>query len=146
MKFQYKLVRAIPEIIDAVRLRIKVFFEEQRVSPLEDIDKYDKGAYHFIAEYNKEIIGVCRARILNKKAKIERIAVDKNFRNKGAGAGLTKFAITFLKKRGIKNIYLHAQYYAKGFYEKSGFKVVGKPFIEQNTKHIKMVLKNENLH
>jgi len=141
MEINYKLVKTIPEIIEALRLRIKVFHREQKINPLIDMDDDDKTAYHFIALQNKNIIGAGRARILNKKAKIERMAVDKKFRNKGIGAGLAKFIVNFLKKRGINNIYLHAQYYVKGFYEKLGFKAVGKPFFEARVKHIKMTYK-----
>lgn len=141
MKFQYKLVKTIPEIIEAIRLRIRVFHKEQNVSPLIDLDEGDKDAYHFIALQGKKIIGAGRARILDKKAKIERMAIDKILRDKGIGKGLTKFIINFLKKKNISNIYLNAQYYVKGFYEKLGFKAVGKTFYEAGIKHVKMVYK-----
>jgi len=136
---KYKLVRTIPEIVEALRLRLKIFYVEQKVDPLIELDTDDKNAYHFIAIDKKKIVGVARARIMNKKAKIERMAIDKKFRSKGVGSGLNKYILNFLKMKNVNVIYLHAQYYVKDFYKKLGFKIVGKPFTEAKIKHIKMV-------
>jgi predicted GNAT family N-acyltransferase len=139
MKFRFKPVKTIPEMIDAIRLRIKVFHKEQKVNPLTDLDKYDKDAHHFIALNGKNIIGTSRVRILNNWAKIERMAIDKNYRDKGVGKGLAQFIINFFRRKEVPKIYLNAQYLVMGFYEKLGFKAVGKPFYEAKIKHIRMV-------
>ncbi len=136
-----KQIKTLPEFAEAVRLRLEVFYKEQKVDPLIEMDQFDKSAYHFIALQKKKVIGTGRVRIYNKKAKIERIAIDKRFRHKGIGTKLTRFMINFVRKKHISNIVLHAQCYAKEFYEKLGFKAVGKTFNEAKIKHIKMVYK-----
>ena len=142
MKFRYKQATTISDIIGAIRLRLEIFCIKQGIKPLAEIDKHDKNAHHFVAINKDKIIGTARTRILNKKGKIERIVVNKKFRNKGIGTGLVKIILNFLKRKNISKIYLHAQYCAKNFYEKIGFKAKGKPFNEDGIKHIKMVYKN----
>tara|TARA_Y100000310_G_C20412367_1_gene682645 strand:+ start:342 stop:770 length:429 start_codon:yes stop_codon:yes gene_type:complete len=142
MTFKYKQVTTIAEIIEAIRLRIKVFCIKQGIKPLIEIDEHDKNATHFIAINKGKVIGTARTRILNKKSKIERIVINQKFRNKGIGTGLVKIILNFLKRKNISKIYLHAQYRAKNFYEKIGFKAKGKPFNEDGIKHIKMIYKN----
>ena len=139
MNIIYKQIKTIPEMIDVLHLRMNVFWKEQKTDPNIEFDKYDKNAYHFAAINKKTIVGVGRTRIINKKGKIERIAIDKKFRKKGIGFGITKFIIAFLRKKGVKNMYLHSQWSKKGFYKKIGFKQVGKTFYEAKIKHIKMV-------
>ena len=43
-----------------------------------------------------------------------------------------------------REIYLHAQQQAQGFYERYGFQVQGEPFLEEGALHVLMVLKKED--
>lgn len=42
-----------------------------------------------------------------------------------------------------KEIYLHAQLQAQGFYERYGFRAEGEPFLEEGQEHVLMRLKKE---
>lgn len=73
-------------------------------------------------------------------AKIERMAVLKKYRNRGAGRKMMSFMISEITKRGFSKVYLHAQHTAVDFYKSCGFHVVGTPFREAGIQHIKMEL------
>ena len=49
-------------------------------------------------------------------------------------------------KKGGEQIYLNAQEYAVGFYEKYGFIKQGKPFLEANIVHYKMNYTEKSLN
>ena len=42
-----------------------------------------------------------------------------------------------------QSVFLHAQSHAVGFYERAGFKVTGKPFMEAGIEHREMTLAPE---
>jgi predicted GNAT family N-acyltransferase len=67
------------------------------------------------------------------------MAVLKSYRGKGVGKALLKRAIELARRRRAKLIYLHAQVPVAGFYEKLGFRCVGRVFMEAGIPHRKMI-------
>ena len=127
----------------AFEIRNKVFCEEQKVSKIIEFDGMDEFCNHYLAKFNEFPIGTARVR--EKKGgiyKIERMAVLKEYRMKGAGKALIEEILDqYLTIRKTNNLILNSQIKAKDFYKKFGFVEVGKEFIEANIRHIKMIHK-----
>ena len=61
-------------------------------------------------------------------------------RGVGLGMKLLNAAIDQARAMGAREIYIEAQRYAIGFYEKAGFTVTSKPFLEDGIPHVTMRL------
>ena len=127
------------ELYNLLQLRCAVFVVEQ-TCPYQDIDGKDKEAYHVFAADENGDFKAC-LRFFEKDADTAYmgrvITVD---RGTGMGAKLMAAGIGAVKeKMGKKQIYLEAQSYAVGFYEKAGFKVIGDEFDEDGIPHKPMM-------
>lgn len=125
------------EFDDVIAIRKKVFIEEQNVPIDIEMDGLDDEANHVIAYLDNKPIGCARIR-MNSFAKLERIAVMKDYRRKGFGRKITEFLIDYCKQKNVDEIRLHAQIYTADFYKKLGFLERGKTFFEADIKHIEM--------
>jgi predicted GNAT family N-acyltransferase len=122
-------------------IRTEVFVGEQNVPADLEIDGQDDAARHFAVKADGEIIATCRVRLMGSAAKIERVAVLKDFRSKGVGRVLMKYLLTELRKSGdIQLFKLSSQSYAVPFYEKLGFKTRGGEYMDAGIPHYDMVL------
>ena len=120
----------------AFAIRRQVFVEEQNVSQQrESMD--DAQAIHYLATINGLPAGAARYRIMEKGAKIERIAVLNSYRGKKVGEAILKKILDDLKDQ--KNIYLYAQVNACAFYIKNGFESTKKYFLDAGIEHVEMV-------
>jgi predicted GNAT family N-acyltransferase len=128
------------EFNQIMEIRKKVFVEEQNVDLNIEIDGFDKLAKHFIVILDNIPIGCARIRS-NNIAKLERIAIIKEYRGSGYGKILTNYLIDYCKKNNYKEICIHSQIYVSDFYKKHGFIIRGKPFFEAEIKHIEMYMK-----
>lgn len=135
-----KIVENQKEFDDVISIRKKVFIEEQNVPNDIEIDGLDDKSEHVIAYIEDKPVGCARIRI-NNFAKLERIAVMKNYRDKGFGRKITEFLIDYCKQKNIDEIRLHAQLYTTDFYRKLGFRTRGKTFFEADIEHIEMYIK-----
>jgi len=60
---------------------------------------------------------------------------------KGLGGKILKDGISLVKgKMNPKSIYIEAQCYATGFYEREGFVICSEVFLEDGIPHVQMVL------
>ena len=127
----------------AFEIRNKVFCEEQKVSKIIEFDGMDEFCNHYLAKFNEFPIGTARVRETKGGIyKIERMAVLKEYRMKGAGKALIEEILDqYLIIRKTNNLILNSQIKAKDFYKKFGFVEVGNEFIEANIRHIKMIHK-----
>lgn len=135
----YKQIETIGEFIDAIRIRVDVFINEQGFAPGWEPDEHDKTAKQYIALVGKKIVATARVRESKQgEFKIERTAIKKERRGKGIGAGLVVYIISELKRKKPKRIWLQSQVHVKGFYEKVGFKVISEPVDQWGILHIDM--------
>lgn len=122
-------------------LRRAVFIEEQQVSPAREMDGEDKVARHF-AFRDKEtgkIIATCRVRRMGSAAKIERVAVQKDYRRKGVGQELMKYVLQQLAGAGdIQVLKLSSQADAVPFYERLNFRKRGPEYMDAGLPHYDM--------
>ena len=140
-----KKVDSKKELKISQKIREIVFCDEQKVSKEIEFDGLDDVCDHFMIFKKNSPIGT--ARIREKESgvfKIERVAILKNERLGGFGKLLMKEVIknTFNYAK-LKVLILHSQVQVKGFYQKLGFKEVGKEFLEDDITHIKMIFDNQ---
>lgn len=131
--------KAEKEIAFAIRKR--VFVIEQEVDPSEEYDDDDEKSTHFIAYCNGKACGTARWRFKDKGViKLERFAVDREYRGKGVGAALVQAVVADLPL--ADKVMMHAQLHAIPFYEKNGFETYGPEFEEAGIRHYAMKLSN----
>ena len=140
-RLDIKKVHDKNDLEKTIIIRKKVFIDEQKVPVDIEIDGFDSEAEHFIAYLDDKTIGCARIRSKDYKAKLERIAIIKEFRGKGFGSKLTKFLIRYCKNKNFKEIYLHSQTNVSDFYKKLGFKAKRKHFFEAGIEHVEMIMK-----
>lgn len=140
MQMNCQEITAPEETQTCFELRKQVFVEEQKV-PLElEMDGMDADARHFAVKTGDRIIATCRVRRLGSAAKIERVAVLKDYRRMGIGQTLMKYVLQVLLRQGdIQLLKLSSQADAVPFYEKLGFKTRGNEYIDAGMPHYDMV-------
>ena len=142
MVLKIKAVDKSHEYQDVLKIRKKVFIDEQKISEKIEIDSNEKSSKYIIALINRNVVGTARWRDDGSKVKLERFAVLKEYRNKGIGRKLNEF---ILKQVPVnRTIYLNSQESAIGFYENLGFEVSGSPFKEAGIIHKKMIYQRNN--
>lgn len=128
------------EISKLLNIREIVFVHEQNVPRELEIDEHDKCAIHFIVLNEDDIIGTARLVISDKKGKIGRMCILKEYRSKGIGSKLINKIIEYSKTIGLKYLYLNAQKNAISFYKKNGFIVKGYEFMDAGIPHKRMLM------
>ena len=129
------------EVKDFIKpIRVKVFVIEQHVPEELEWDEYDESAWHAVAKLNEQVVGTGRLILDQSKAKIGRMAIDKDSRGKGAASEILKALINLGKEKGAQEFILHAQTHAIPFYAKVGFEPNGPIFDEAGIPHVEMNL------
>ena len=135
----FKIVENEKMMNDALMIRKKVFVEEQGVPLQNEIDSFESIATHIVG-YDQHGLPFATARFRNvdNDAKIERVAILKNHRNKGYGKALMKAIETFAQSKGFSTLKLNAKCHARPFYESLNYIAVGDIFLEEKIEHIAM--------
>ncbi|MFA6530864.1 MAG: GNAT family N-acetyltransferase [Candidatus Micrarchaeia archaeon] len=136
-----RLAKNRRELNQVLKIREMVFVKGQGISLERERDGLDKSSKHAIVLYHSKPIGCARIRILDKKAKLERIAILKKYQGKGFGRKLADYLIEYCRRRKVKEIVMHSQKYIEQFYGSCGFKRRGKEFTDAGIKHVEMFLK-----
>lgn len=132
----FKIYGSLPD--DAAFIRTKVFTEEQGFT--EEFDEKDGFSKHIVLYDEGKPAAVCRF-YYNKAEEaytVGRIAVLKEYRDRGFGAALLAETEKLVISLGGKRLILAAQVRAKSFYEKQGFKAEGEEFPDEGCPHIMM--------
>lgn len=135
----FKVVTSQEDLIKVIVVRGIVFVEEQGVPYEIEHDAYDLSATHILGEMDGEPFAAGRIRAVGEYAKLERVAIRKQYRGKGLGHKLTEFMLSVAKEQGFKKFKVHAQSYLKDFYQKHDFEVVGDMFKEAGIDHYLMI-------
>lgn len=138
-KATFRVVRSLDDLVRALVVRGIVFVGEQGVSYAEEMDEHEHAAVHILGELNGEPIAAARVRYLDGVAKLERMAVRKEFRGRGCGTDLLSFAMQVARDAGVARFKIHAQVAAAPFYAKHGFRRQGDTFIEAGIEHCLMI-------
>ncbi|ORT99943.1 GCN5-related N-acetyltransferase [Anaerovibrio sp. JC8] len=128
------------ELYKILKLRVDVFVVEQKC-PYKEIDDLDQDAIHVWYEEDGQIQAYLRVMdrgVENEHVSIGRVIAVK--RRCGIGSRILTDGIEIAEKVfAADKIYLEAQVYAKGLYEKNGFKQVSEPYDIDGIPHIKMI-------
>jgi len=132
---------SLDELYEILKVRIGVFVIDQKCL-YQELDDKDKKAFHVYIKEDDKIKAYLR--ILDKGILFEEVAIGRVLtteRGKGFGNIILKEGIRIAKeKMNANKIKIEAQSYAKGYYEKFGFKQVSDEFLEDGIPHIKMIL------
>ena len=133
------------ELYDLLVLRTAVFVVEQ-ACPYQEADGLDRRAWHVFARDADGKIAAC-LRVMapepgSDTAVIGRVVTAPAYRGTGLGRALLERGVqTAWAQTDARRILLHAQSYARGFYQKAGFRPTARPeFLEDNIPHLEMEL------
>jgi predicted GNAT family N-acyltransferase len=123
-----------------VALRTRVFVDEQGVPPEIEQDAADATAVHGVAHDAAGVL-VATGRLLLRDdgtAAIGRMATDASARGRGFGAAVLRVLQDEARRRGAREVELHAQVTARPFYERAGYRAVGAEYAEAGIRHVTM--------
>ena len=119
---------------EILRKPLGLTFTEQQLS----LDKDDILIGCFDEEEN-DLMGCCiLSKIDSNTIQLRQMAVSKKFQGEGIGKLIVNYAEEVAKAKGYCKIVLHARKSVKGFYEKLGYSIIGKEFIEVSIPHFEM--------
>jgi YbgC/YbaW family acyl-CoA thioester hydrolase len=122
-------------------IRTAVFIDEQQIPADMEWDEADKVAVHAVA-CNRLGKPLATGRLLEHvpgTAKIGRMAVRADMRGSAVGRAVLDALMARARDRGDREVLLHAQSSAAGFYRKAGFTTRGPEFEEAGIRHVEMV-------
>jgi len=130
---------SVDELYDILLLRARVFVVEQDCV-YNDIDGLDKDAIHVFIKEGDDTVGCLRVFKRNEDTvQIGRVVTSPEKRGTGLGAVLMSEAVKIAKENFPRlKMYLEAQMYAIGFYQKFGFNVASEEFLEDGIPHVVM--------
>ena len=128
------------ELYEIIKLRVDVFVVEQNC-PYHELDDKDQNAYHI---YYKDEDGIAAyLRVLGRGVSFSEPALGRIVtarRGLGLGKAIVEEGKKFIQQKfSADKIKIEAQTYAKGFYEKSGFRQCSDEFLEDGIPHILMI-------
>ena len=129
------------ELYRLLQLRVAVFVVEQNCAYME-LDDLDQAAIHVWLE-DEDGIEAC-LRVMPQGAENERASIGRVIavkRRCGLGSRILAEGIRAAREFfHADSVYLEAQVYAKGLYEKLGFRQISEEFLLDGIPHIKMLL------
>ena len=128
------------ELYAIIKLRVDVFVVEQQC-PYHELDDRDQDALHLWlsnSEGMQAYLRVLRPGVESEYAAIGRVVT--RLRRQGVGSMLLKEGIRAAENYfGAETLYLEAQLYARGLYEKLGFRQASDVFMMDGIPHIRML-------
>jgi YbgC/YbaW family acyl-CoA thioester hydrolase len=126
---------------EARAIRDEVFVQEQQIPAELEHDAADATAVHVVAR-NRLAMPLATGRLLVHApgvGRIGRMAVRAPLRGGQVGRAVLEALIDAARARGDRQVLLHAQRSAIGFYRRAGFAPQGEPFEEAGIEHQDMV-------
>lgn len=119
----------------AAALRQQVFVVEQGVPAELELDEMDAQSLHAVAY--QDGVPVATGRLL-PDGHIGRMAVRQDARGAGTGSLVLCALMDEARRRGDRDVVLHAQLSARDFYARHGFEPEGEVFMDAGIEHIAM--------
>ena len=128
------------ELYDILKLRVNTFVVEQHC-PYPELDDKDQDALHVFLWDEEGIQAYLR--VMDKGVSSEQVSIGRVVavtRRKGYGSRVLEEGMSVAAEYfQADKIYLEAQTYARGLYEKHGFRQISDVFLEDGIPHIKML-------
>jgi len=125
-----RVVTGFEDMMRVAAIRSAVYIGEQACPYDEEFDGNDLAATHLLALVDNEPAGCMRLRFFGDFAKLERLAVRKEFRTSRTAFDLVRASVDLCKEKGFRRIYGHAREDLLAFWQHFGFKLKenGAPF------------------
>lgn len=125
-----RVVNGFDDMMRVAAIRSAVYIGEQFCPFDEEFDGNDLAATHLLAFMDNEPVGCMRIRFFADFAKMERLAVRKEFRRSRTAFDLVRASVALCKEKGYRRIYGHAREDYLPFWQSFGFKLKenGAPF------------------
>ncbi|MBQ6466129.1 MAG: GNAT family N-acetyltransferase [Oscillospiraceae bacterium] len=132
----------LEELYEILRLRMAVFVVEQACA-YQDIDDKDQAAVHAWLSDDDGIAAYLR--VMDRGVYDEEVAIGRVIslrRRQGLATQLMREGVRIAREVfGADVISVEAQVYARGLYEKLGFRQASEEFLEDGIPHIRMLLR-----
>jgi predicted GNAT family N-acyltransferase len=115
-------VRSLEDFMRVVSIRSATFVAEQDCPYDEEFDGNDFSASHLLNYVGNEPAGCLRIRYFADFAKLERLAVRHEFRDRKLGTKLMQAGVELCRMKGYRRIYGRAQKDLLGYYVNMGWK------------------------
>ncbi len=123
------------ELHEVLALRSRVFVVEQEITEEPEVDGRDPLAHHLLLWDEDQLVGTIRLLCDREPIKVGRVAVDREYRQRGLGTKMMVAVGEFLGERPAK---LHAQSHLERWYEGLGWHRVGPNFDIVGIDHVRM--------
>jgi predicted GNAT family N-acyltransferase len=139
------VVRSIEDFMRVVSVRSATFIAEQDCPYEEEFDGNDFCASHLIGYVGKEPVGCLRIRFFAGFAKLERLAVRHEFRNRHLGTRLMRAGVELCRMKGYRRIYGRAQKNLLDYYVNMGWRAMegASEFFFSDHAYIEIVIDTE---
>lgn len=131
---------SLQDLYEILKVRTAVFVVEQNC-PYQDPDGLDQRAIHVFLKDERGIRAYLR--VMDRGAESEYVSIGRVLtldRRQGLGTRILSEGMRVAKECFASDtIYLEAQTYAKGLYEKLGFRVISGEFLLDGLPHVKML-------
>jgi len=139
------MARSMEDLMRVISVRSAVYISEQECPYLEEFDGNDFCSTHLLGYVVNEPAGCIRIRYFADFAKIERLAVRKEYRNTRLSFHLVRAAIELCRVKGYKRLYGHAQKRLVNFWSRFGFELFegGQELVFSDFDYVEMQLNTE---
>lgn len=129
------------ELYEILKARAEIFVVEQNCI-YQDLDDIDYRSLHIFYESEGKVSAYLRA--FEKDSASQTVQIGRVLTTThgiGLGGKLLKESLKQIKeKMNPFSIYIEAQCYAAGFYEREGFFITSEEFLEDGIPHVQMIL------
>ncbi len=115
------VARTVEDLSRIIAMRSAVYIGEQECPYEEEFDGNDLAATHLLAYVGDEPAGCLRIRFFADFAKLERLAIRKEFRKSRAAFQLVRAGLRLCQKKGYRKAYGHSQMRLVNFWGRFGF-------------------------
>ncbi|HWA91395.1 MAG TPA: GNAT family N-acetyltransferase [Rhizomicrobium sp.] len=139
------VAREFHDLLRVAAIRSAVYIGEQECPFEEEFDGNDMTATHLIGYAGDEPIACIRIRFFADFAKMERLAVRREYRNSRISFMVVKAAIELCRVKGYRKIYGHAQRRLMDFWSRFGAKLMpgSKAFVFSDFDYVEMLIEVE---
>jgi predicted GNAT family N-acyltransferase len=139
------IARTLEDVMRVMTIRSAIYLGEQHCPYEEEFDGNDFSATHLIGYVGNEPAACLRVRYFADFAKIERLAVRKEFRSTRLAFLLVRAGIELCRKKGYSRLYGHAQKRLVNFWARFGFRTFdgGRELVFSDFDYVEMVLEAE---
>ncbi len=139
------VARELNDLLKVISTRSAVYIAEQECPFEEEFDGNDLTATHLIGYAGDEPVACIRVRFFADFAKLERLAVRKEFRNSRISFLVVRAAIELVRVKGYRKIYGHAQRRLMDFWSRFGAKPFqgSREFVFSDFDYVEMLIELE---